>query len=122
MSNLDWINICGLTLCSTGIGRSPPSIHVEIPSFKTVMTSRHVKAKCSISGVFDAKLIWLMDGTPASSSQVKQLTNTISELTLPSSTWKNLALLNCKAEHRCFSVEKSRNVTGNKTEKYNLYC
>ncbi|XP_061591364.1 immunoglobulin mu heavy chain-like [Cololabis saira] len=96
-------------------GSVPPSIHVEIPSFKTVMTNTDVNAKCSISSVFDADLSWLMDEKPPSNHQVKQVTNTsvlISELKVPSSTWKNLKLLTCKAQHRCFTVTKTVKVLG----------
>ncbi|KAM6904714.1 immunoglobulin epsilon heavy chain-like [Xenentodon cancila] len=96
-------------------GSDPPSIHVEIPSFKTVMTNTDVNAACSISGVFDANLSWLMDEKPPSIDQVKRVKNTsvlMSELKVPSRTWKNLKLLTCKAEHRCFSVQKTVNVSG----------
>ncbi|XP_061574685.1 immunoglobulin mu heavy chain-like [Cololabis saira] len=96
-------------------GSGRPSIHVEIPSFKTVMTNTDVKAKCSISSVFDADLSWLMDEKPPSNHQVKQVTNTsvlISELKVLSTTWKNLKLLTCKAQHRCFTVEKTVKILG----------
>ncbi|XP_044036450.1 LOW QUALITY PROTEIN: uncharacterized protein LOC122868479 [Siniperca chuatsi] len=94
-----------------------PSIHVEIPSFKTVMMSAsEVKATCSLRTVFDAKVTWLMDGKLPSRDQVNKVTNTthlISTLTVSLNQWKRLKLLNCKAEHRCFSsAEKTVKVAG----------
>uniref|UniRef100_A0A8C7Y9N8 Ig-like domain-containing protein n=1 Tax=Oryzias sinensis TaxID=183150 RepID=A0A8C7Y9N8_9TELE len=91
-------------------GFNPPSIHVEIPSFKTVMmTNSDVKARCFIHNV-DAKLVWLMDGEQPSTDRVNEFSNKttlISELTVPSSSWKNLKLLKCKVQHHCFSAEKT---------------
>ncbi|XP_044036459.1 uncharacterized protein LOC122868482 [Siniperca chuatsi] len=96
--------------------RAAPSIHVEIPSFKTVMMSAsEVKATCSLRTVFDAKVTWLMDGKLPSRDQVNKVTNTthlISTLTVSLNQWKQLKLLNCKAEHRCFSsAEETTNVS-----------
>ncbi|XP_037834591.1 uncharacterized protein LOC108239224 isoform X2 [Kryptolebias marmoratus] len=96
-------------------GSNTPSIHVEIPTFRTVMTESTVKATCSMPKVLDANLSWLMDKGPPSSHTVTSVTNStylVSELTVPSSTWKNLQTLKCKAEHRCFSAEKTVQVSG----------
>ncbi|XP_038554034.1 uncharacterized protein LOC119887219 [Micropterus salmoides] len=103
------ISIC--SACSS----APPSVHVEVPSFKTVMESTSdVKATCSVRTVFEATVTWLMDGQPPSSNQVNQVTNTthlISTLTVSFSRWKQLKLLKCKVEHRCFSsTEETINV------------
>ncbi|KAK2833600.1 hypothetical protein Q5P01_017489 [Channa striata] len=54
------ISICELHTAT------PPSIHVETPSFKTVMKATFVvTATCSVQTVFDAKVTWLMDGRAA---------------------------------------------------------
>ncbi|XP_023813709.1 uncharacterized protein LOC105354609 [Oryzias latipes] len=96
-------------------GFNPPSIHVEIPSFKTVMmTNSDVKARCFIHNV-DAKLVWLMDEEQPSTDRVNEFSNKttlISELTVPSSSWKNLKLLKCKVQHHCFSAEKTVEISG----------
>ncbi len=97
--------------------RAPPSIHVEIPSFKTVMmAASEVKATCLVHTVFDAKVIWLMDGRLTPSNKVKQAANTthiISDVTVSSSQWKQLKFITCKAEHKCFSsTERTVNVAG----------
>ncbi|XP_038553689.1 uncharacterized protein LOC119886807 [Micropterus salmoides] len=103
-----------ISICSV-YSSAPPSVHVEVPSFKTVMESTSdVTATCSVRTVFEAKVTWLMDGQPPSSHQVNQVTNTthlISTLTVSFSRWKQLKLLKCKAEHRCFSsTEETINV------------
>nr|UXP07209.1 immunoglobulin D heavy chain [Micropterus salmoides] len=103
-----------ISICQTQTS-APPSVHVEIPSFKTVMESTSdLKATCSVRTVFEAMVTWLMDGQPPSSHQVNQVTNTthlISTLTVSSSRWKQLKLLKCKVEHRCFSsTEETINV------------
>ncbi|XP_073351077.1 uncharacterized protein [Pagrus major] len=89
-----------------------PSIHIEIPSFMTVMkATSEVKASCSVRTVFDAKVTWLMDGRLQSSNKVKQTrngTHLIGTLTVSTRQWKQLRLVKCKAEHRCLSsAEKS---------------
>uniref|UniRef100_A0A3B3DLH0 Ig-like domain-containing protein n=1 Tax=Oryzias melastigma TaxID=30732 RepID=A0A3B3DLH0_ORYME len=96
-------------------GFNPPSIHVEIPSFKTVMmTNSDVKATCFIHNV-DAELVWLMDEKTPSTDKIKNTSNkttVVSELTVPSSSWKNLKLLKCKVQHHCFTAEKIVEVSG----------
>uniref|UniRef100_A0A3B3H612 Ig-like domain-containing protein n=1 Tax=Oryzias latipes TaxID=8090 RepID=A0A3B3H612_ORYLA len=109
---------------TTIFGSNPPSIRVEIPSFKTVMmTNSDVKARCFIHNV-DAKLVWLMDGEQPSTDRVNEFSNKttlISELTVPSSSWKNLKLLKCKVQHHCFSAEKTVEISGEKIN-YHLCC
>uniref|UniRef100_A0A3B3CG77 Ig-like domain-containing protein n=1 Tax=Oryzias melastigma TaxID=30732 RepID=A0A3B3CG77_ORYME len=103
-----------ISLCSV-FGFNPPSFHVEIPSFKTVMmTNSDVKATCFLHNV-DAELVWLMDGKQPSTDRVNEFSNkttVISELTVPSSSWKNLKLLKCKVQHHCFTAEKTVEVSG----------
>ncbi|KAK2893965.1 hypothetical protein Q8A73_016449 [Channa argus] len=54
-----------ISFCSVH-SASPPSIHVETPSFKTVMmATSEVTATCSVQSDFDAKVTWLMDGRAA---------------------------------------------------------
>ncbi|XP_068573641.1 uncharacterized protein [Cebidichthys violaceus] len=97
--------------------RNPPSIHVEIPSFKTVMmTEPSVKATCFVRTVLDAKVTWLMDERVPPGSVVRDDANTthlVSELTVSSSEWKQLKTITCKADHKCFSSTKSTvNIAG----------
>lgn len=91
---------------------NPPSIHVEIPSFKTVMTEPFIKATCFVSTVLDAKVTWLMDErvTPVSTVRDRKTTHLVSELTVSSGDWKLLKSITCKADHKCFSSTES-NVT-----------
>uniref|UniRef100_A0A672FQ07 Ig-like domain-containing protein n=1 Tax=Salarias fasciatus TaxID=181472 RepID=A0A672FQ07_SALFA len=96
---------------------TPPSMILDTPSFKTVMTATSdVKATCLISTVFDAKVTWLLNEQVAPSNTVSQSSNTsyvTSEVTVPSTKWKQLKHLTCRAEHACFSsVEKTKNITG----------
>ncbi|XP_029946108.1 immunoglobulin mu heavy chain-like isoform X1 [Salarias fasciatus] len=95
---------------------TPPSMILDTPSFKTVMTATSdVKATCLISTVFDAKVTWLLNEQVAPSNTVSQSSNTsyvTSEVTVPSTKWKQLKHLTCRAEHACFSsVEKTKNIT-----------
>ncbi|XP_075942331.1 uncharacterized protein LOC142944968 isoform X3 [Anarhichas minor] len=96
--------------------KNSPSIHVEIPSFKTVMTESSVKATCFVRTLLDAKVTWLMDETVAPGSTVTENRNTtrlVSELTVSSSKWKQLKSITCKADHKCFSsIKSTENVTG----------
>ncbi|XP_029946127.1 immunoglobulin epsilon heavy chain-like, partial [Salarias fasciatus] len=95
---------------------TPPSMILDTPSFKTVMTApSDVKATCLISTVFDAKVTWLLNEQVAPSNTVCQSSNTsyvTSEVTVPSTKWKQLKHVTCRAEHACFSsVEKTKNIT-----------
>ncbi|XP_041813056.1 hemicentin-1-like [Chelmon rostratus] len=105
-----------ISLCSAH-SSVPPSIHVEIPSFKTVMMAEsEVKATCLVRTVFDAKVIWLMDGTILPSGKINQAANTthvVSEVVVSLSQWKELKFITCRAVHKCFSsTERTVNVTG----------
>nr|AFI33218.1 immunoglobulin delta heavy chain [Epinephelus coioides] len=97
---------------------SPPSIHVEIPSFKTVMMAggSTVKATCLVRSDFDAKLTWQINGEDAPRDQVTQDKNStyiFSTVTVSSTEWKKIKLITCKAEHQCFSAtEETVNVAG----------
>nr|XP_054606468.1 uncharacterized protein LOC107374380 isoform X2 [Nothobranchius furzeri] len=94
---------------------NPPPIHVETPSFKTVMTNPDVEATCFIHNVGDVMLTWLMDDREPLKDKVVQKTNatsTISTLTVASSVWKTLDILKCKAKHPCISDEKTVKVSG----------
>ncbi|XP_051244806.1 LOW QUALITY PROTEIN: uncharacterized protein LOC127356824 [Dicentrarchus labrax] len=114
--SLDKTTEKNISLCSVSVhSDSPPSIHVEIPSFKTVMmATSEVKATCLVRTVFGANITWLMDGTVSTSNTVSQDTNTthiISKVTISSSQWKKLKNITCKAVHKCFSpTEKTVNV------------
>ncbi|KAM4635453.1 uncharacterized protein ACJ7VT_008800 [Polymixia lowei] len=105
-----------ISLCSV-YPSSPASVHLEIPSFKTVMMAESdVTATCVVHTVFDATVTWLVDGKVSTSSNgVNQASSTdhiISNLTVPSSTWKGLKNIICRAEHPCFTMtEKKRTVT-----------
>ena len=107
---------------------APPYIHVEIPSFKTaMMAAAEVKATCVVHTVFDAKVTWLLDNRPHSNNQVNQATNSthiMSILTVSLRQWKNMKLLKCKAEHRCFpSAEETIVVSSKrKRQKINQEC
>ncbi|CDR00989.1 unnamed protein product [Oncorhynchus mykiss] len=105
------------SLC-TAFPSSTPSLHLETPRFRTVMTQTEVTATCVVHSAYDAKVSWLLDGKdPTSRTPVNQASSTTqsisSNLTLPSSQWKTLNTITCRAEHRCFnSTEKTRNVKG----------
>nr|XP_046271479.1 uncharacterized protein LOC124073328 isoform X9 [Scatophagus argus] len=103
-----------ISLCSVH-SSAPPSIHVEIPSFKTVMmAASEVKATCLVHTGFDATVTWLMDGTVTASGEEKQTANEthiLSEVTVSSSRWKQLKFITCRAVHRCFpSTERTVSV------------
>ncbi|KAK6312141.1 hypothetical protein J4Q44_G00178050 [Coregonus suidteri] len=97
---------------------STPYIHLETPRFRTVMTQTEVTATCVVHSAYDAKVTWLLDGKdPTSRTPVNQASSTTqsisSNLTLPSSQWKTLNTITCRAEHRCFKLtQKTSNVKG----------
>ncbi|XP_035853050.1 Ig mu chain C region isoform X1 [Sander lucioperca] len=101
-------------------GSAPPSIHVEIPSFKTVMmteSTNSVKATCLVRTVLDAKVTWLMDGSVASLTETvikdKNTTHITSKVMVSLSQWIELKSITCKAEHKCFSsTERTVSVAG----------
>ncbi|KAM6914877.1 Ig mu chain C region membrane-bound form isoform 1-T2 [Lycodopsis pacificus] len=88
---------------------NPPSIHVEIPSFKTVMTELSVKATCFVRTVLDAEVTWLMDKsvTPVTTVRDRNTTHLVSKLTVSSRDWKQLKSITCKADDKCFSSTES---------------
>uniref|UniRef100_A0A3P8RKC7 Ig-like domain-containing protein n=1 Tax=Amphiprion percula TaxID=161767 RepID=A0A3P8RKC7_AMPPE len=92
----------------------PPSIHVETPSFKTVMSTSEVTATCLVHTVFDAKVTWMLDGRASSNNTVSKDRNTThvtNNVRVSSNQWKQLRHVTCKAEHKCFSpTEKTVNV------------
>ncbi|XP_030590876.1 uncharacterized protein LOC115783984 [Archocentrus centrarchus] len=101
-------------ICSA-FSSSPPSIHVELPSFKTVMSQSDVQATCLVHTHFDAKITWLIDGKATSDrvQRVNNITHISSKLTVSSSQWKQLKSLKCRAEHKCFpSAEKTIDISG----------
>ncbi|XP_068443257.1 uncharacterized protein [Clinocottus analis] len=95
-----------ISLCSA-FSRAPPSIQVEIPGFKTVMSADStVKATCFVHTLLDAKVTWLMNDAVTTGSAVSEHKNTthlVSELMVPSSQWKQLKSITCKADHKCFT-------------------
>uniref|UniRef100_A0A673XTP9 Ig-like domain-containing protein n=1 Tax=Salmo trutta TaxID=8032 RepID=A0A673XTP9_SALTR len=97
---------------------STPSLHLETPRFRTVMTQTEVTATCVVHSAYDAKVSWLLDGKdPTSRAPVNQASSTTqsisSNLTLPSSQWKTLNTITCRAEHRCFNpTQTTSNVNG----------
>uniref|UniRef100_A0A667X032 Ig-like domain-containing protein n=1 Tax=Myripristis murdjan TaxID=586833 RepID=A0A667X032_9TELE len=107
---------------------SPPSIHLEIPRFKTVIAESVVTATCLVHTDLDAKVTWLLNDQVLSNKPTKQDRNTthiISNLTVPSADWKNLNKVQCRAEHRCFTLtENTIILTGKKTiqNKNQLIC
>ncbi|KAE8283072.1 hypothetical protein D5F01_LYC18468 [Larimichthys crocea] len=103
-----------ISLCSVS-SSVPPSIHVEIPSFRTVMmAASEVKATCLVRTAFDAKVTWVMDGTVSTRNTVNRDTNTthiISNVTVSLNQWKRLKQITCRVEHGCFSsTERTVNV------------
>lgn len=100
---------------------TPPSIHIDIPSFMTVMMAKsEVMATCSVHTVFNAKVTWQMDGRLPSSNKVMQTrneTHLIGSLTVSTRDWKQLRLVKCKVEHRCLtSAEESIHLSGKRLE------
>uniref|UniRef100_A0A667WVL6 Ig-like domain-containing protein n=1 Tax=Myripristis murdjan TaxID=586833 RepID=A0A667WVL6_9TELE len=99
-----------ISICSVH-SSSPPSIHLEIPSFKTVMMAGSVvTATCLIHTDLDAKVTWLLNDHVLSNKPANQDRNTthiISNLTVPSTDWKNLNKVQCRAEHRCFTLAEN---------------
>ncbi|XP_051797481.1 uncharacterized protein LOC127531689 [Acanthochromis polyacanthus] len=104
-----------ISFCSAH-SSSPPSIHVETPSFKTVMSTSEVTATCLVHTVFDAKVTWMLDGRVSRNNTVSEDRNTThitSNVRVSSNDWKQLRRVTCKAEHKCFSTtEKTVNVAG----------
>ncbi|MGL4877188.1 hypothetical protein, partial [Paraclostridium dentum] len=85
-----------------------------------------VTATCSVQTLFKAKVTWLMDGRAAQSNTVTQdrsMTHIISTMRVPSSQWKRLNRVTCRAEHKCFSTtEETVDVAGKKIHNKNISC
>ncbi|CAB1436511.1 unnamed protein product [Pleuronectes platessa] len=103
-----------VSLCSV-YSSAAASIDVEIPSFRTVMMAEsRVTATCSVHTLFDVKVTWVMDGGQQSKGTTNSnATHIISDVSVPSSVWKQLKSITCKAEHKCLSsTERTVKVTG----------
>ncbi|XP_042069214.1 uncharacterized protein LOC102301507 isoform X1 [Haplochromis burtoni] len=104
-----------INICHT-LPRSSPFIQVEIPSFKTVITSNtDMQATCLVHTYFDATITWLIDGKAVTktATREKNATHIISNLSVSSTQWENMKYVTCKAEHKCFtSAEKTINIAG----------
>ncbi|XP_063327699.2 Ig mu chain C region secreted form [Pelmatolapia mariae] len=104
-----------INICHT-LPKSPTFIHLEIPSFMTVMTSdTNIQAKCLVHTHFDAMITWLINGTAVNEKMTKENNGThiISNLTVSSTEWRTAKNVTCKAEHKCFtSAEKTINIAG----------
>uniref|UniRef100_A0A7N6A825 Ig-like domain-containing protein n=1 Tax=Anabas testudineus TaxID=64144 RepID=A0A7N6A825_ANATE len=87
--------------------RTPPCVHVEIPSFDAEM-----KATCSVQTAFDAKVTWLIDGVVqrgGSPSPDRNATHVMSTLTVSSREWREQKTVTCKAElNHLFSISESQ--------------
>lgn len=111
-------NVCLVffTFLLTALPSSSPFIQVEIPSFKTVMTSNtDMQATCLVHTYFDAMITWLIDGKAVTktATREKNATHIISNLSVSSTQWENVKNVTCKAEHKCFtSAEKTINIAG----------
>ncbi|XP_041634517.1 uncharacterized protein LOC121503968 [Cheilinus undulatus] len=94
-----------ISICSV-FPPTPPPVHLETPSFKTVMNATSkVKATCLVPTVYNANVTWLMNGQITHSGSAEKAVNKthiISVLTVPLTKWKQLQSITCKAEHKCF--------------------
>ncbi|XP_061555804.1 immunoglobulin mu heavy chain [Phycodurus eques] len=104
------------SICETQAD-GPPSIYMELPSFKAVMMgTSEVTAKCLVRTEFDAVVTWLVESQADAYNQVSQYTNTshiISHLTVSANLWKQMKSVKCKVAHRCFSdIEETIHVSG----------
>ncbi|CAB1342246.1 unnamed protein product [Coregonus sp. 'balchen'] len=71
------------SICSA-FHSSTPSIHLETPRFKTVMTQTEVTATCVVHSAYDAKVTWLLDGKdPTSRTPVNQASSTTQSISRP---------------------------------------
>nr|XP_061830054.1 immunoglobulin mu heavy chain-like isoform X2 [Nerophis lumbriciformis] len=104
-----------ISICETQAS-VPPSVHVELPSFKEVMTeTSQVKATCSVRTALDAVVTWLLDGKAAGdqASAYANASHVISTLTVLPDVWRQIRILKCKAAHLCFpDVEETVRVSG----------
>ncbi|KAG7243668.1 hypothetical protein INR49_011225, partial [Caranx melampygus] len=91
-------------ICEVSSGL-PPLIHVEIPSFKTVMTATsQADATCSVLTDLDVSITWLMDGgQKPPGRKADNTTHKISIVSVPVNQWKSATAITCKVDHKCFS-------------------
>ncbi|XP_056136791.1 immunoglobulin mu heavy chain-like [Lampris incognitus] len=86
---------------------SPPCIHLETPSFKTVMMAKpEVTATCVVETVYDAKVTWHVDGEEISATRTVpnrtgSKTYFSSNLTVSTDKWMTYSRVTCRAEHPC---------------------
>ncbi|XP_054616563.1 uncharacterized protein LOC129171687 isoform X1 [Dunckerocampus dactyliophorus] len=104
-----------ISICETQAS-APPSIRVELPSFKAVMMeASEVKATCLVHTAFDAVVTWLVEGKAATHpvSRYADASLIISNMTVSPDAWKRIKILKCKAQHRCFpDLEETVHVSG----------
>lgn len=111
-------NVClfFFTFLLTALPSSSPFIQVEIPSFKTVITSNtDMQATCLVYTYFDAMITWLIDGKAVTKNVTieKNATHIISKVSVSWTQWENVKNVTCKAEHKCFtSAKKTINIAG----------
>ncbi|XP_051905843.1 uncharacterized protein LOC127590362 [Hippocampus zosterae] len=98
--------IKSISICETP-ANDPPSVHVELPGFKAVMTeTSDVTAVCTVRTALDVVVTMLAEGKTATYNQTGQYNNAshvVSNLTVSADEWKQMKSVKCKAEHRCFS-------------------
>ncbi|KAJ7989669.1 hypothetical protein DPEC_G00306940 [Dallia pectoralis] len=102
------------SLCSA-CPTSIPSIYLETPSLRTVMTQGEVNVLCVVNTAYNANISWIFNGKGKSQTLKENSTNQeiIGTLTLSSDEWKNLANITCRVEHRCFPAkEKTSHLKG----------
>ncbi|XP_068506557.1 uncharacterized protein [Syngnathus scovelli] len=99
-----------ISICETQ-ANSAPSIHVELPSFKAVMTEgSRAKALCRVRTALGAAVTLLAEGAGAAREQPgrRNASHVVSVLTVSPDQWKQMKRVTCKVEHRCFSaIEES---------------
>ncbi|XP_030638819.1 uncharacterized protein LOC115819407 [Chanos chanos] len=90
---------------------SSPSIHIERPSLRNIMTQEKVTAACVVHAPYGTKVSWLKNGLEDKTSIKHANSETqsiISNLTLSKNEWNTLTTLTCKAVHLCFKeVQKT---------------
>lgn len=108
------ISICSVfSLAHQFSSLSSPDIILETPNFRTARTQKEVTATCTVQTPFEAKISWLLDEKSTTVNNPVNLAKSTSSLTIPSSQWKNLNKITCRAEHRCFnSAQKTITLTG----------
>uniref|UniRef100_A0A665UQD6 Ig-like domain-containing protein n=1 Tax=Echeneis naucrates TaxID=173247 RepID=A0A665UQD6_ECHNA len=105
----DGMNINKTTdICQMYIGAGP-SIDVEVPNFRTVITASDVNVTCSVHTGFKAEVTWLIDENVPTGVNVKEhgnITHKESVLMISSQRWRNLRTITCEAKHKCFPTTK----------------